>query len=71
MEDTYSIVDKMGGDQTCGLFAIFDGHGGKQVSDHCAERVPVELRKELQKNPTDLCKTLTDVFAKVRKPSQG
>ena len=29
MEDTHSIVDKIGGDATYGLFAIFDGHGGR------------------------------------------
>jgi hypothetical protein len=31
----YSIKDKLGGDNNCGLFAVFDGHGGKQVADHC------------------------------------
>lgn len=61
----HCIVDKIGGDPNCGLFAIFDGHGGKQVSEYCAERFPIEIRKELQKSPTDLCKPLTDVFAKV------
>jgi len=61
------IVDKIGGDATCGLFAIFDGHGGKQVSEYCAERFPVELKKELAKAPLDLCKPLTDIFAKVIK----
>ena len=25
----YSIKDKLGGDPNCGLFAVFDGHGGK------------------------------------------
>ena len=34
---------------TCGLFAIFDGHGGKSVADHCAERIPEEMRKEVMK----------------------
>lgn len=29
MEDTHCIVDKLAGDETCGLFAIFDGHGGR------------------------------------------
>lgn len=29
MEDMHCIVDKIGGDPNCGLFAIFDGHGGK------------------------------------------
>jgi serine/threonine protein phosphatase PrpC len=61
----HCIVDKIGGDPNCGLFAIFDGHGGKQVSEYCAERFPIEVRKELQKSPADLCKPLTDVFAKV------
>ena len=62
----HCIVDKIGGDPNCGLFAIFDGHGGKQVSEYCAERFPIEIRKELQKSPADLCKPLTEVFAKVR-----
>ena len=43
----HCIVDKLGGDPNCGLFAIFDGHGGKQVSEYCAERFPIECRKEL------------------------
>lgn len=29
MEDTYSIKDRLGNDPNCGLFAVFDGHGGK------------------------------------------
>ena len=43
----HCIVDKIGGDPTCGLFCVFDGHGGKQVSDYCEERFPVEFSKEL------------------------
>ena len=61
----HCIVDKLGNDPNCGLFAIFDGHGGKQVSEYCAERFPIELRKELQKSPNDLCKPLADIFSKV------
>lgn len=27
--EAYCIVDKVGTDSSCGLFAIFDGHGGR------------------------------------------
>ena len=29
MEDVYVIKDRLGNDSNCGLFAIFDGHGGR------------------------------------------
>jgi serine/threonine protein phosphatase PrpC len=45
--EAHCIVDSAGGDANCGIFAIFDGHGGKQVSEYCAERFPAEMRKEL------------------------
>ena len=61
----HCIVDGIGGDSSCGLFCVFDGHGGKQVSEYCSERFPVEFKKELQKPQADLCKVITDVFAKV------
>ena len=61
----HCIVDKVAGDPSCGLFCIFDGHGGRQVSDHCAERFPTLINKELMKNPADLTKSIQDVFAKV------
>lgn len=61
----HCIVDKIAGDPNCGLFCIFDGHGGRQVSDHCAERFPAEMKKELMKNPADLTKPIQDVFSKI------
>ena len=42
-------MDKVAGDSSCGLFGVFDGHGGRQVSEHCAETVAIEFRKEIQK----------------------
>jgi serine/threonine protein phosphatase PrpC len=56
----------MANDPNCGLFAIFDGHGGKQVADHCAERVPEELKKEIVKTAGDLSYALEQVFLRVR-----
>ena len=47
MEDTHCHLDKVGGDPSCGLFAVFDGHGGKQVAEHCAETMPILIKKEL------------------------
>ena len=49
MEDTYCHADKVGGDMTCGIFGVFDGHGGKTCSEHCAECFIPEMRKEMQK----------------------
>ena len=63
----HCCVDKMANDSSCGFFAIFDGHGGRQVSDHCAERFPNLLRNELLKKPADLNKTILDVYDKVCK----
>lgn len=50
----YCIKDAVANDPSCGIFAVFDGHGGRQVSDHCAERMGDELRKEIAKTPGDL-----------------
>ena len=65
MEDTYCIKDRLGNDPNCGLFAVFDGHGGKQVADHCAERIPEEMRKEVMKTPGDLSHIIDSVFLKI------
>jgi len=47
MEDTYCHQDKFCNDPTTGVFAVFDGHGGRTVSEHCAETFLPELRKEI------------------------
>jgi serine/threonine protein phosphatase PrpC len=51
MEDTHCHVDRLNGDESCGLFCVFDGHGGGQVSEFAADTFAIELRKELQKQP--------------------
>lgn len=35
------------------------------MSDHCADRFPSEFKKEMQKNPADLVKPITDVYQKI------
>ena len=52
-------------DPSTGLFCIFDGHGGRQVSHYLAERFPIETRKEMLKSHADLSQPLTEVFNKV------
>ena len=65
MEDVSAHKDRVNNDASCGLFCVFDGHGGKQVADHCAERIPIELQKELNKNPQELCNPIISVFDKI------
>ena len=61
----YCIRDRVGNDPNCGLFAVFDGHGGKQVADHLKERMPEELKREISKTPGDLCHIIESTFLKV------
>ena len=61
----YFARDRLNGDPNLGIFGVFDGHGGRQVADHCAERIPDELRKEIQKTSGDLSQALEQVFSRV------
>lgn len=62
----YCVKDRLCNDPNCGLFAVFDGHGGRHVADHVAERLPEEMRKEMTKNPTgDLSQAIESVFLRV------
>ena len=49
MEDSFCHKDILARDETSGLFAVFDGHGGRHVADHCAETFAREFHKEIQK----------------------
>lgn len=65
MEDTWFGEDNFAGDGSCGFFGVFDGHGGKTVSDYVKDRVP-ELMKATIKasHPHDLVQSFEDVFLK-------
>jgi len=62
MEDTFCHQDQVGRDSTCGIFAIFDGHGGRHVADHCAEMFPREITKEINSDTVDLKPVFEKVF---------
>ena len=43
MEDTYCHLDKVANDPSCGLFAVFDGHGGPEIAIFCKITFPTIL----------------------------
>ena len=43
MEDKFVCIDQYGNQPKQGFFAVYDGHGGKEVSDYCADRLHIEL----------------------------
>ena len=68
MEDTYCCNDNFAGDVTCGLFGVFDGHGGSSVSEYLKERFPEELQTRIQyENPSDLVNIIEETFEKIDK----
>lgn len=43
MEDAHSAVLDVDSKTRTGFFAVFDGHGGKEVAKFCANHLPLEL----------------------------
>lgn len=50
MEDGHCIIDRYCNDDSCGYFAIYDGHGGRQAVDHVQETLHERLLDELRKS---------------------
>ena len=51
MEDAHCLQLDLGGPvEDSSLFAVFDGHGGKEVALYCAERFPEVLRENLSRS---------------------
>merc|ERR1719440_1250998 len=49
MEDGHVVVDQFGGRQTSALFAVYDGHGGRQVVDFVTKELHESILRELRK----------------------
>lgn len=73
MEDGHCIADPMlqggrrGAEEAWGLFAVYDGHGGRQSVDYCESKLHDVVLNELRAggSKTDAAKVLTDSFKKV------
>jgi len=51
MEDAHYIEDGFNGDRTCGFFAVYDGHGGKEAAVFASDNLHKILADELNKEP--------------------
>jgi len=49
MEDGFVFVDQFGGRPTSALFAVYDGHGGRQVVDFVTKELHENILRELRK----------------------
>ncbi|CAI2377220.1 unnamed protein product [Moneuplotes crassus] len=66
MEDTFCCDDNFAGDVTCGLFGVFDGHGGSTVSEYLKERFPDEIKSRIEtESPSDLVAVIEETFEKI------
>lgn len=50
MEDGFVFVDKFGGRPSSAFFAVYDGHGGRQVVDFVTSELHENLLRELRKS---------------------
>eukprot|EP00292_Cryptomonas_paramecium_P021707 CAMPEP_0113664138 /NCGR_PEP_ID=MMETSP0038_2-20120614/1554_1 /TAXON_ID=2898 /ORGANISM="Cryptomonas paramecium" /LENGTH=168 /DNA_ID=CAMNT_0000579289 /DNA_START=112 /DNA_END=614 /DNA_ORIENTATION=+ /assembly_acc=CAM_ASM_000170 len=63
MEDAHvAKTDVAGG---IGMFAVFDGHGGKEVANFCAKYMPSEFAALAKKTHSINDQTLRDAFHKM------
>lgn len=47
MEDAFVVIDKFGGDDGTGLFAVYDGHGGRFVAEYLRTHLHDNVEREL------------------------
>jgi len=48
MEDEHIILDGFGNDPSCGYFAVYDGHGGRDAVEYTLKYLHENLLKEMQ-----------------------
>jgi len=63
MEDRHLVILKFY--KNYDLCAVFDGHGGKQVSDFCAAQFPNVLRARLEANSGKIRPSLSEAFLEI------
>lgn len=49
-QDEHLIIDKFGGNPKQGYFAIYDGHGGRDVVEYVAQNLHVVREKNVTQN---------------------
>ncbi len=47
MEDVHRMIPNLGGDSNLSYFAVYDGHGGRQIADFLEESLENQIYKEL------------------------
>jgi serine/threonine protein phosphatase PrpC len=74
MEDAHCAITKFGGDPSCALFGVFDGHGGihriksflgREVAVFVSRHLPAELLKSPEYISGNYEKALTQTFLKI------
>lgn len=71
MEDGHSIADPLmqrpGSGESWGLFAVYDGHGGRDEKDYCEKQLVEVASAELKSLPPgrDACQVIETTFKKI------
>jgi serine/threonine protein phosphatase PrpC len=48
MEDCHRVIPALGDDENLSYFAVYDGHGGRQIVDFLDETLEQNISKELK-----------------------
>ena len=62
----YTCIDQYGGFSKQGYFGVFDGHGGKEIAEHCTNRMhEIFLKLIKEESWKGAEKSLDEAFLKV------